>query len=104
MSSLKVWVAVTISPCSIKNLITSADVRFSFGAISCAVLCLSKRTIPSGTAVSSGDKPRGCASIGCSSSVVRRLRPFFFGLRLAPEPGPRFCSPGLPADDGVELL
>ena len=42
--------------------------------------------------------------MGCSSSVVRRLRLFFFGLRLAPDPGPRFCSPGLPVDGGDVLL
>ena len=60
--------------------------------------------MPSGTATSSGVRVKGGASIGCSSSVVRRLRPFFFGRRLAPDPGPRFCSPGFPVDGCVELL
>ena len=35
---------------------------------------------------------------------MRRLRLFFFGRRLAPDPGPRICSPGLPVDGGDVLL
>jgi len=47
-------VAVTISPCSSKNRTTSAAVRFSFGANSCAELPRSMTTIPSGTGAELG--------------------------------------------------
>ena len=54
MSSLSDWVAVIISPCSIRNRMTSAAVRLSFAAISWADEARSTTISPSGTGASNG--------------------------------------------------
>ncbi len=76
MSSVSDCVAVTISPCSIRNLTRSAVFRFSFGATSIEDEARSMTTSPSGTGASSG--VYAGVSIGCSSSCRLRLLPFFF--------------------------
>ena len=48
MSSLSDWVAVTISPCSMRKRTTSAAVRLNLGPSSCAVDERSTTTSPAG--------------------------------------------------------